>query len=58
VKFGDPGEKLGAVVRSQPWQFFKDLRFAHGVNLARPGFSRKRGVSGEMMKEETKSAGT
>jgi len=52
VKFGDPGEKLGTVVGSQPGQFFKDLRFAHGVNLTRRRFSRKRGVIGEMMKEE------
>jgi hypothetical protein len=44
VEFGEPGEKLGAVADGQPGQFFKDLRFAHGVNLARLEFSRKHGV--------------
>ena len=44
VKFGEPGEELGAVADGQPGQFFKDLSFAHGVNLARRLFSRKHGV--------------
>jgi hypothetical protein len=49
VKFGEPGEELGTVADGQLGQFFKDLSFAHGVNLARTGFSRKRDVSGEIM---------
>ena len=52
MEFGEPREELGAVADGQLGQFFKDLSFAHGVNLARSGFSRKRGVSGETMKEE------
>ena len=44
MKFGEPGEELGAVVDGQPGQFFKDLSFAHGVNLARRLFSCKHGV--------------
>jgi hypothetical protein len=35
---------MGAVADGQPWQFFKDLRFAHGMNLAQLRFSRKHGV--------------
>jgi hypothetical protein len=45
VKFGEPGEELGTVADGQPGQFFKNLSFAHGVNLARSGFSRKRGMT-------------
>ena len=43
VKFGEPGEKLGAVADGQLGQFFKDLRFAHAENLARAKNSRKFG---------------
>jgi hypothetical protein len=44
VEFGEPGEKLGTIADGQLWQFFQDLSFAHGLNLARQGFSRKQGV--------------
>lgn len=41
MKFRQPRKKLGAVADGQLGQFFKDLSFAHGENLAWPGFSRK-----------------
>ena len=44
VEFGEPGKELGAVADGQPWQLFKDLRFAHDANLARRLFSRKNGL--------------
>ena len=44
VEFGEPGEELRAVADGQPWEFVKDLSFAHGKNLARLGFSSKHGL--------------
>ena len=43
VEFGEPGEELRAVTDGQLGKFFKDLSFAHGVNLARLGFPGKLG---------------
>ena len=45
MEFGETGEELGTVADGQLGQFFQDLNFAYDVNLARPGFSRKRGIS-------------
>jgi hypothetical protein len=35
VEFSESGKDLGSVTGSQLGQFFEDLRFAHGMNLAR-----------------------
>ncbi len=33
VKFSESGEELGTVAHAQLWQFFEDLRCAHGMSL-------------------------